>query len=215
MISKAATRPLPSAVVTIAGGILALIIVVIIPKFKKMFDEMDVELPLVTQILLGFTEFVIGNIWVLFVTPIAIIVVYQIVRRTEFGGLMLDKLKLYIPIFGQIIRKTAIARFARTLGTLINSGVAILESLSIIKDATGNKVISRAIQDIHDSIKGGENIAGPMRESGVFNEMVVNMVDVGEETGELDKMLLKVADTFEDDVDNMVAALMSLLEPVI
>ncbi|MFH1707756.1 MAG: type II secretion system F family protein [Planctomycetota bacterium] len=205
----------PAAVVTIAGGILVLIITFIIPKFQKMFIEMGVELPMVTVLLLAITDLFTKHFWVVILAPVTLIVVYQIVRRTEGGGHLLDRVKLYIPIFGQIIRKSAIARFARTLGTLIKSGVAILEALQIIKGAIGNRVVSTAIQDIHDSIKGGENIAGPMRESGVFSEMVVNMVDVGEETGELDKMLLKVADFYDEEVDQTVAALMSLLEPVI
>ena len=205
----------PAAVITIAGGILALIIIVIIPKFKRMFEEMNVPLPPATKLLLTITGFATNNLVLLLVLPVLIIIIYQIVRRTEVGGMVIDRVKLYIPVFGGIIRKTAIARFARTLGTLIDAGVAILEALSIIEHTTGNKVVSKAISEIHDSIKSGENIAGPMRESGVFNEMVVNMVDVGEETGELDKMLIKIADAYEDEVDNTVAALMSILEPLI
>jgi len=205
----------PTAVITIAGAILALIIVVIIPKFKVMFEEMRVPLPVATEILLGVTGFIIEHWVFILILPVILIMIYQIFRRTEIGGMVIDKMKLYVPIFGGILRKTAIARFARTLGTLIDAGVAILEALSIIEHTTGNKVVSKAIADIHDSIKSGENIAGPMRESGVFNEMVVNMVDVGEETGELDKMLIKIADSYEDEVDNTVAALMSILEPVI
>lgn len=205
----------PTAVITIAGAILALIIVVIIPKFKVMFEEMKVPLPAATEVLLGLTGFIIEHWIFILILPVIFIMIYQIFRRTEVGGMVIDKMKLYVPIFGGIIRKTAIARFARTLGTLIDAGVAILEALSIIEHTTGNKVVSKAISDIHDSIKSGENIAGPMRESGVFNEMVVNMIDVGEETGELDKMLIKIADSYEDEVDNTVAALMSILEPVI
>jgi type IV pilus assembly protein PilC len=205
----------PAAVVLIAGGILVLIITVIIPKFEEMFTEMDITLPGLTLLLIRVSNFMVSFWYMLLFAPILFIVVYQIVRRTSVGGYVIDRLKLYIPIFGGIIRKTAIARFTRTLGTLINSGVAILEALEIMEGATGNKVVSKAIRDVHDSIKEGEDIAGPMRESGVFNEMVVNMVDVGEETGELDRMLIKVADSFDEDVDNTVAALMSLLEPII
>lgn len=205
----------PAAVITIAGGILALIIIVIIPKFKKMFEEMMVELPAATEILLTVTGFFMDHIVLILALPVILFIIYQIIRRTEIGGMTVDRVKLYVPIFGGIIRKTSIARFARTFGTLIDAGVAILEALSIIEHTTGNKVVSHAISEIHDSIKTGENIAGPMRESGVFNEMVVNMVDVGEETGELDKMLIKIADAYEDEVDNTVAALMSILEPVI
>ncbi len=205
----------PAAVISIAGLILVGIMVFIVPKFQKMFVEMNVALPMVTRMLIGVADFLTKQFYMLIIIPVLLIVIYQIIRRTAVGGYMIDKIKLYIPIFGGIIRKTSIARFTRTLGTLISSGVAILEALDIMRQATANKVISKAIMDVHDSIKEGEDIAGPMRESGVFNEMVVNMVEVGEETGELDNMLIKVADAYDEEVDATVAALMSLLEPMI
>jgi len=127
----------------------------------------------------------------------------------------LDTLTLKIPIFGQIIKKTAVARFTRTLGVLINAGVPILEAINITKDTTGNEVFSKALTGVHDSIREGDSFAEPLRSARVVDALVVNMVDVGEETGELDKMLLKVADNYDEEVETLVASLVSLLEPVL
>ncbi len=123
-------------------------------------------------------------------------------------------MKLQLPLFGTILKKAVIARFTRTLGTLIASGVPILEALAIVKNAIGNEVIANAIQNVHDSIREGESIAEPLAQTGVFDEIVINMIDVGEETGELDKMLAKVADNYDAEVDAAVGALMSIMEPV-
>jgi type IV pilus assembly protein PilC len=134
---------------------------------------------------------------------------------TPRGKYVLDKFLLYMPVFGTIIHKSTISRFARTLGTLIASGVPILESLSITREATGNDVIAKAIDDVHASIREGESIAKPLQESGVFDDMLVNMIDIGEETGELDKMLVKIADNYDDDVDVAVESLTSIIEPIL
>lgn len=128
---------------------------------------------------------------------------------------MIDGLKLRMPVFGVILKKSAVARFCRTLGTLISSGVPILEALRIVKDAIGNEVISNAIESVHGSIREGDTIADPLRQSGIFDELLVNMIDVGEETGELDRMLMKIADNYDTDVDVAVESMSSLLEPIL
>ena len=137
------------------------------------------------------------------------------VGRSVKGRLALDSFKLKMPVFGLIIKKSSIARFCRTLGTLIASGVPILEALRIVKDAIGNVVISNAIEDVHGSIREGDTIADPLRQAGIFDELLINMIDVGEETGELDKMLIKIADNYDMDVDVAVEGMSSLLEPIL
>ena len=135
--------------------------------------------------------------------------------RTKGGRLTIDRIKLNAPLIGPIFKKSVISRFCRTLGTLLQSGVPILEALAIVKNATGNEVVSNAIGTVHDSIREGESIAEPLAACGVFDDIVINMIDVGEETGELDKMLLKVADNYDLEVDAAVSALMSVMEPIL
>jgi type IV pilus assembly protein PilC len=204
----------PAAVVTVAGGILAGILTFIVPKFKKMFDELNVELPFLTQVLIAFSDFV-ANKWywglaIIFGT----IIVMKTLAATSGGKYILDRVKLKLPVFGTIISKATIARFTRTLGTLVASGVPILEALNITKDTAGNQVIANAIARVHDSIREGESIAEPLAQSKICDDMVVNMIDVGEETGDLDKMLLKIADQYDEDVDVAVAGMTSLIEPI-
>jgi type IV pilus assembly protein PilC len=134
--------------------------------------------------------------------------------RTRGGGNALDRIKLRLPVFGDLIRKTAISRFTRTLGTLVTSGVPILQALAITRETAGNNVIARAISQVHDSVKEGESIVVPLESSGAFPPMVISMIDVGEETGQLPEMLLKIAEVYDDEVDNSVAAVTSLLEPM-
>jgi type IV pilus assembly protein PilC len=147
--------------------------------------------------------------------PILLWVILRMTKASRKGQYMLDWVKMKIPIIGSITNRTAIARFTRTLGTLISSGVPILEALNITRETVGNAVVSQALGQVHDSIREGESIAGPLRQSGVVDPIVVNMVDVGEETGELDKMLIKVADTYDDEVDHLVGSLMSAMEPLL
>lgn len=206
----------PAAVVTIAGAILMLILVYIIPQFEKMFKEMELgDLPPLTMILITTANTMRSFWYIIIFTPVILFAVYQMVGRTPKGRYTIDMIKLKFPIFGLIVSKEAVSRFCRTLGTLIQSGVPILNALSIIKNATGNAVVARAVENVHSSIREGDTIAEPLRHSGVFDDLVVNMIQVGEETGELDKMLMKVADTYESEVDTLVGALMSLLEPVL
>jgi type IV pilus assembly protein PilC len=203
----------PAAVVGIASAILILIVVLIIPKFKKMFDGMGVELPGPTLLLMSISDTLIAYWYLLPGVPFAVIAFFKVARMTEFGTYAIDKASLYIPVFGQIIRKSSISRFCRTLGTLTSSGVPILDALNILKSAVGNKVVENAVMDVHTSIKEGETIADPLRRSGVFDTLAVSMVSVGEETGELDKMLIRVADNYDNDVDALVSGMMGLIEP--
>ncbi len=211
----------PAIVMFIAIAILIFLMVFIVPKFKEMFAETDSELPLISRIVFGFSEFCLGRpllgipniVWVI----IACFILYLIlgaIGKTKGGRQFIDKMKLNLPVFGDIQRKSAVSRFSRTLGTLVTSGVPILQALNITRDTAGNVVISQAISKVHEAVKEGESIVTPLSSSGVFPNMVISMVDVGEETGQLPEMLLKVADVYDDEVDNAVTALTSILEPI-
>ncbi len=206
----------PVMVIGIAIIILIAIMKWIVPRFIEIFDKFKIpQLPLPTRILVGVSHFV-GEYWyVLVLVPVLLWASLRMTKASRKGQYMLDWVKMHIPIVGSIVNRTAIARFARTLGTLISSGVPILEALNITRETVGNAVVSRALGQVHDSIREGESIAGPLRQSGVVDPIVVNMVDVGEETGELDKMLLKVADTSDGEVDHLVGSLMSAMEPLL
>ena len=205
----------PAAVITVAGGILAIIMIKIVPQFQKMFGEMGLELPGPTLLLITISMILKSYWYLLPGVPIVGMMFLKLLKKTKPGKWILDKAALKVPVFGQIVNKSTISRFCRTLGTLIASGVPILDALAIVRDATGNVIISNAIQKVHESIREGENIAGPLAQSKVVDAMVVNMIDVGEETGELDKMLIKIADNYDDDVDALVTGMMSLIEPIL
>jgi type IV pilus assembly protein PilC len=145
---------------------------------------------------------------------VATVIGYKFAARTRAGRALLDRIKLRAPLFGDLIRKTSISRFSRTLGTLVTSGVPILQALDITRETAGNTVIARAISQVHDSVKEGESMTQPLEASGAFPPMVISMIDVGEETGQLPEMLLKIAEVYDDEVDNSVAGLTSLLEPI-
>jgi len=207
----------PVMVIGIAVVILMAIMKWIVPKFIEIFAKFKIEsgLPLPTRILVGVSHFVGGYWYVLVLVPVLLWAALRMTKASRKGQYMLDWVKMHLPIIGSIVNRTAIARFARTLGTLISSGVPILEALNITRETVGNAVVSQALGQVHDSIREGESIAGPLRQSGVVDTIVVNMVDVGEETGELDKMLLKVADTCDGEVDHLVGTLMSAMEPLL
>lgn len=205
----------PIAVIIVAALILGFIMTKVVPQFEKMFNDLEQALPAPTQLLLAMSD-AVQSYW--YLLPAVLFVFWLVLRmiaRSEKGSVAVDKFKLYMPIFGVIVRKSTISRFCRTLGTLIASGVPILEALNIVKEAVGNKVIANAITDVHGSIREGETIAEPLAASGVFDPLLVNMIDIGEETGELDKMLNKIADNYDLDVDVLVESLSSLLEPVL
>jgi len=209
----------PAVVVMFAGGIVSGIMIVVIPKFKTIFQDFDTKLPGITTLLLNMSDWmVIGKPlpgWaVLLFGPFAIFFAMKTIRSSPGGRHVTDYMMLKIPGFGIMVKKTSIARFTRTLGTLITAGVPILEAINITRETSGNEVYARAMAKVHDSIREGESFASPLRATGVCDNLVVNMIDVGEETGELDKMLLKIADNYEEEVDVAVASLVSLLEPV-
>ncbi|MFH0777260.1 MAG: type II secretion system F family protein [Candidatus Eisenbacteria bacterium] len=204
----------PVAVMTVAVGIVAGIMVFVIPSFKKVFADLGHTLPAATSILLDLSEMIAAFWYLIPAFPLLCLTVFRMMGRTTGGRLLVDKMKLQLPLFGNIMRKAVISRFARTLGTLISSGVPILEALAVVKNAIGNEVVANAVQDVHDSIREGESIAEPLAATGVFDDIVINMIDVGEETGELDKMLAKIANNYDAEVDVAVGAFMSILEPV-
>jgi type IV pilus assembly protein PilC len=205
----------PAVVTVVAVSILACIMVFVIPAFQKMFKETGLTLPAPTEILIAVADFVANYWYLLPLFPFCGWLVLLGVGKTPKGRYLIDKFKLNMPLFGNIIKKGTISRFARTLGTLISSGVPILEALSITREATGNDVIAKAIDDVHGSIREGESIAKPLQQCGQFDDMIVNMIDIGEETGELDKMLMKIADNYDEDVDIAVESLTSIIEPVL
>jgi type IV pilus assembly protein PilC len=205
----------PAVVITIAVAIVSMIMIFVIPKFEQIFKDFGTELPGITVLLLEVSRWFANWGWLYVIaTPFVLILLVKLIRMSEGGKYFVDLVKLKIPILGSILGKTAIARFTRTLGTLISAGVPILDAINITKETCGNEVYSRALIKVHDAIREGESMADPLRATKVCDAIVVNMVDVGEETGDLDKMLMKVADNYDNDVDVLVGSLISILEPV-
>lgn len=206
----------PIVVLVIAIGILAFLLLFIVPKFEAIFKDMlgNKPLPLLTSLVIDASRFVQNNILLIVGAAVVVIVAVNVFKRTPAGSAIVDRLKLRLPVFGDLITKTSIARFSRTLGTLVTSGVPILQALSITKETAGNLILSNAISDVHDAVKEGESMVSPLESSGLFPPMVISMIQVGEETGQLPDMLNKVADVYEEEVDTAVAGLTSLLEPV-
>jgi len=205
----------PIAVLTIATAILTFIMVFIVPKFEQIFRDLNIRLPALTTLLITMSSFIASFWWIILIALVFGIVGIKIFRGTESGGAIVDRVALKVPVLGNVVKKGSVARFTRTLGTLVTSGVGFLDALDITKSATPNIVVRNAIQDVRDSVKEGETINEPLRRSGVFDDIVVNMIKVGEETGELDKMLIKIADNYDEEVDSAVAAMMALLEPAL
>jgi len=210
----------PIVVITIAMGITLAIVIFLVPKFRDIFKDFGMErLPAMTEFLVSVSDWLLHGQppgwFVILISPIIIIAVYKLIRQARIGRYIFDMIWIKIPIIGGIVSKSGIARFTRTLATLISAGVPILEALKITRDTTGNEVYASMLQKVHDAIREGDSFANPLRASKTVDAIVVNMVDVGEETGELDKMLYKVADTYDEEVDTMVASLISLLEPVL
>jgi type IV pilus assembly protein PilC len=206
----------PVVVIIIAMLILSFLLVFIVPKFQQIFHDMlgNKPLPAITQFVIDASNtlknewyYVIGGIFVISVS-------YKMFAASAYGRVVLDNVRLKMPLFGDLTRKSSIARFSRTLGTLVTSGVPILQALNITRETAGNSVIADAITKVHDSVKEGESIVQPLEASGVFPPMVISMIDVGEETGQLPEMLLKIAEVYDDEVDNAVTGLTSLLEPI-
>ena len=205
----------PSVIVVVAAGVTFGMLTFIVPVFAKMFGGLNAELPLPTQYVLGISNFLQDNIVFLMIGMSALIGGILWWKKTPTGALLYDKFMLKTPIFGNLIRKSAVARFTRTLGTLLASGVSIIEAMEITAKTAGNVVIANAIHKSVLAIAEGETITGPLRESGVFPPMVTQMIAVGEKTGGLDDMLSKIADFYDEEVDEAVTALTSIIEPVI
>jgi type IV pilus assembly protein PilC len=184
------------------------------PKFRELFAGMNMKMPAFTTFVLNVSE-VIKKDFLAVLMGIGVLAVLMVLGlRTQGGRRMFDQFKLKAPVLGPVFRKLAISRFARTLGTLLGNGVPILQALNVVKETTGNVVVGRVISLIHDSVKGGDTIASPLRGSRVFPAMVAGMVDIGEQTGALPDMLMKVADNYDEQVDNAVTSMTSLLEPI-
>jgi type IV pilus assembly protein PilC len=206
----------PAVVISIAVGVVTVIMIFVIPKFRDIFKDFKLELPGPTLLLLGMSHFFAEQYgWVYLIAfPFVFSAVIKLLRLSDGGRYAVDLAKTKIPIIGMIISKSSVGRFTRTLGTLISAGVPILDAINITKETAGNEVFARALLKVHDAIREGESMADPLRATKVCDAIVVNMIDVGEETGDLDKMLLKVADNYDNDVDVLVSSLISILEPV-
>lgn len=205
----------PIVVVFLAAVIVGFILVFIVPKFKDIYDQLGAELPMPTQMLVEAGNILANQTHWVIVGLIILYMIYRKINGTKEGKFRLDTIKLKLPVFGQLLRKSAIVRFAGTLATLITSGVPILQALDICRETSGNEVVTRALNDVYDSVKDGETIHEPLSKCKVFPPLVVHMVAVGEETGAIDQMLNKVAEAYEREVDDTVNALTSILEPVL
>lgn len=204
----------PATVMGFAMMAIAVLLIFVIPTFAGFFESAGVALPLPTRIVMGLSDFMLGYWWAVLAGIGIAAYLFRMYRQTPGGHLATDRAMLRMPVLGNVLRKAAIARFSRTLGTLVSSGVPILEGLEITAKTAGNKVVENAVQESRVSIAGGETIAEPLKKSGVFPPMVVQMINVGEQTGGLDEMLEKIADFYDDEVEAAVAALTSIIEPV-
>lgn len=206
----------PAVVSFVATGIVIFLLTFVIPAFEGVFESFGAQLPLPTQILINVSRLLRQYLpWLILIGVVIFFIIRLIVTKTEKGRITFDSFCLKLPVFGQLFRKIAVSRFARTLGTLVRSGVSILEALEIVAKTSGNKIVELAVMGARSSIREGERITDPLRECGVFPPMVIQMVSVGEETGALDNMLMKIADYYDREVDMIVSALASLIEPLL
>jgi type IV pilus assembly protein PilC len=204
----------PLVVISVAVAILSFILIAIIPKFEKIFGDFKLKLPWITSALMESSRWMVKYWYVIPLVPLFIWLTLKLIRLSKTGIYALDMIKLCLPVSGGIVEKSVVARTMRTLGTLITSGVPILEALAIVRETCMNAVFERCYTNVHESIREGNTISEPMRASRLVDDMVVNMIDVGEETGDLDSMLNKVADIYDEEVDVLVESLISLLEPI-
>ena len=206
----------PISVLCIAGGITAGLMIFIVPKFQKMFEEMlpGESLPMLTELVMKTSEFMAKKAHIAAIGLVAIIICFKLALKTKIGATLFDMACLKLPPFNTLIIRNVSARFCRTLGTLMASGVAVLQALQIVKDTSGNEIVAKAIHDVHDAVKEGEGMTKPLEKSGVFPLMLCSMVEVGEETGALPDMLNRVAGVYEEEVDRAVEGLTSLIEPL-
>ena len=207
----------PCVVLVAAVGITWFLLVAVIPKFQQVFNDMlgGAALPPITQFVIDASEFMQHNGLQIVLAVVALVVIYKVIGKTEKGAYFLDALKLKMPVTGTLAQRSAVSKFTRTLGTLLSSGVPILQSLTITRDTTGNRILTQAIQNVHDAVKEGESMTQPLSQCKVFPPMVVSMVEVGEETGALADMLTRIANTYDDEVDNAVAGMTAAIEPAL
>ena len=207
----------PIVVLVAAIGITAFLLVAVIPKFKQVFNDMlgGAALPAITQAVIDLSEWVQHNGLTIAIIVAAVVVIKKVVGKTPAGARFYDFLSLKMPVTGTLVQRTAVSRVTRTLGTLLSSGVPILQSLVIVRDTTGNRIVSQALQNVHDAVKEGEGMTQPLAQCSVFPPMVVSMVEVGEETGALADMLTRIANTYDDEVDNAVAGMTAAIEPAL
>jgi len=204
----------PAVVIFVAVSILTFIMVAIIPKFKKIFDDFGMRLPWATEVLIQTSMWFADYWWVLPLFPMGLFILIKLIRLSRSGSYAVDRMKLWIPLMGKILEKSIVARTMRTLGTLVASGVPILESLAIVRETSNNVVFERMFTRVIESIREGDTIADPLKQSRLIDDMVVNMIEVGEETGDLDTMLFKISDFYDEEVDTLVKSLISALEPL-
>ncbi|MCX7666868.1 MAG: type II secretion system F family protein [Gemmataceae bacterium] len=204
----------PAVVIMVAVLIVTGIMVFIIPKFEKVFKDFGLKLPDLTIFLMDTSKWFANYWWTLPLFPLGFYLLMKLIRLNKAGNYAIDRLILWLPIIGNLVEKTIVARTMRTLGTLVSSGVPILEALAIVRETATNAVFERMYQRVYESIREGDTIAEPLREARLVDDMVVNMVEVGEETGDLDTMLYKIADFYDEEVDTAVKSLISLLEPI-
>jgi type IV pilus assembly protein PilC len=204
----------PGVIMTVAAGAIIVLLVFVIPTFQRMFAEVGIPLPLPTRIVIGMSKLLQGYWWAIAGAVVGLFYIVKQYYATQDGKLVIDRLMLKAPVLGDVLRKSAVSRFTRTLGTLIGSGVSILDGLEITAKTSGNRVIQDAIMESRASIAGGETISAPLKKSQVFPPMVISMINVGEQTGGLDEMLSKIADFYDEEVDAAVSGLLALMEPV-
>jgi len=204
----------PGVVVTVAVGVIAVILIFVIPTFEKMFREFGSGLPAPTQFVINLSNFVVNNFVLLILGAVAFAVGFKFFYKWDKGQALVDRWVLFLPVFGPLLRKAAVAKFSRTLSTMISSGVPILNALDIVSRTSGNKTVEHGVLDAKKSIAEGQSLADPLEETGVFPPMVIHMISIGETTGALDTMLSKIADFYDDEVDVAVEALTSLIEPI-
>jgi type IV pilus assembly protein PilC len=205
----------PIVVLVFASLIVAGILIWIMPQFIKIFDELGAEIPWLTNQLILASNMLVNEGWKPLIGLVVLYVLYRAAKSTRNGKFAIDSFKLKLPIFGTLFRKAAIVRFSGTLSTLITSGVPILQALDIVRETSGNEVVTRAMDGVYESVKEGESIHEPLRDCKVFPPLVIHMVAIGEETGAIDQMLTKVAEAYQRDVDDSVDALTSILEPIL
>ena len=206
----------PAIVLTIAIGITIFLMIFIVPKFEVMFTEMldGAQLPAITRFVMGVSRWLQDNIIIAIVIVVVLVIATKLTLKTEKGRFYFDKGIYNAPVIGLLISRNAISKFSRTLGTLMGSGVPVLNALQIVRDTAGNELVSKAVQQVHDAVKEGEPMAPPLSATKIFPDMVISMIEVGEETGKLPDMLEKIADTYDEEVDNAVSALTSMIEPL-